>query len=113
LAAILAWDRHRELRPLALQSPQAPALLPGMHEEDRMASFHLVDEDGTVHSAGRALTELLRELPGGRALGGFAAAAQPLTDAAYRLAAGNRDRLGPLIPERVKARATERIAARE
>lgn len=78
-----------------------------------MASFHLVMEDGTVHSAGRALTELLRILPGGRVLAAAAGAVQPLTDAAYRLVASKRDRLGPLVSDAVKRRATARIAARE
>jgi predicted DCC family thiol-disulfide oxidoreductase YuxK len=110
---ILAWDRRAQLRPVALQSPEAKTLLPGLDEPARMASFHLVDADGTVHSAGRALTELMRGLPGGRPLGAAAAAAQPLTDAAYRAVSGNRDRLGPLIPESWKRRATARIARRE
>jgi hypothetical protein len=35
-----------------------------MDSETRMASFHLV-EGTTVSSGGRALTELLRALPGG------------------------------------------------
>lgn len=112
LALILTWDRRRRLWPLALQDPEAAALLPGMDEATKMASFHLVGADGTVYSGGRALTELLRGLPGGSLLGGLAARAQPLTDAVYRLVAGNRDRLGPLIPDRVKARATAAIDAR-
>jgi predicted DCC family thiol-disulfide oxidoreductase YuxK len=112
LALILAWDRRRTLRPLALQDPDAMALLPGMDEATRMASFHLVEPGGAVHSAGLALTELLRLLPGGPALGALAGAAQPVTDATYGLVAGNRNRLGPLIPERAKARATARIDAR-
>ena len=99
--------------PLALQTPDAEALLPGMDETTRMASFHLVDAGGTVHSAGRALTELLRLLPGGRPLAALAGAVQPFTDAVYRLVAGNRTRLGPLIPERVKARADAAIARRQ
>jgi len=78
-----------------------------------MASFHLVDGGGAVHSGGRALTELLRLLPGGGPLAALAGAIQPFTDAVYRLVAGNRSRLGPLIPARVKARADAAIARRQ
>ncbi len=77
-----------------------------------MASFHLVAADGTVHSAGRALTELLRLLPGGQPLAAISGAIQPLTDAVYRFIAGNRSRLGPLIPGRLKARADAAIRRR-
>ncbi len=49
----------------------------------------------------------------GRPLAALAGAVQPFTDAVYRLVAGNRTRLGPLIPERVKARADAAIARRQ
>jgi predicted DCC family thiol-disulfide oxidoreductase YuxK len=42
LGKLLAWDRPRRLRPVALQDPEADALLGGMEEERRMASWHLV-----------------------------------------------------------------------
>jgi predicted DCC family thiol-disulfide oxidoreductase YuxK len=112
LAAILSWDRAGRIRPFALQDPAAADLLPGMDEDARMASFHLIAPDGSVHSAGAGLTELLRALPGGRVLGAAAAAAQPLTDRAYRLVAGNRDRIGPLIPRSWCRRADAVIARR-
>src|SRR3954471_11521622 len=54
LAQVLRLDRERRLRPVALQSPEAEALLPGMDAEERMASWHLVMPDGQVSSAGAA-----------------------------------------------------------
>ena len=61
---LLAWDRAGRLRPAALQGPEADRLLPGLSEETRMASWHLV-VDGDVYSGGAAAAPLLRLLPGG------------------------------------------------
>jgi len=94
LAKLLAWDRQGRLRPLALQDPEADALLPGMDDEQKMASWHLVTQDGRVHSAGAAFPPLLRLLPAGRPLAALTAAFPGLTERAYRWVARNRDRLG-------------------
>jgi predicted DCC family thiol-disulfide oxidoreductase YuxK len=102
VARVLELDRARRYRPLALQDPRAAALLPGLDEQERMASFHVVDADGSVHSAGDGLAALLpplRRAP--RAASGL-----------YRLVAGNRDRLGKLIPDAARRQAARRIAAR-
>src|ERR671914_515493 len=64
VALVLAWDRRRRLRPVALQSEEAEGLLAQMPEEERMASWHLARPDGEVQSAGAAFPPLLRELPG-------------------------------------------------
>lgn len=87
---ILRWDRHGRLRPVALQDPEADDLLAGVDEERKMASWHLVTEDGTVYSAGAAFPPLLRLLPGGRPLAALAAALPGLTDRAYRYVAHTR-----------------------
>ena len=60
LGKLLAWDRPGSLRPVALQSEEAERLLTGMPEEERLASWHLVDDDGTVRSAGAAFPGLFR-----------------------------------------------------
>ena len=102
VARVLELDRRHRYRPLALQDPRAAELLPGMSEEQRLESFHLVTADGTVHSAGDGLAELvppLRRSP---------RAASRL----YWLVAGNRDRLGKLIPEFARRQAARRIDAR-
>ncbi len=46
LSKILAWDRHRRLRPVALQSPEADDLLEGMDPEPKLASWHIVTLGG-------------------------------------------------------------------
>ena len=57
---------------MALQDERAVALLSGMPEAERMASWHLVRPDGAVSSAGAAAPTLLRLLPGGAPLAAFA-----------------------------------------
>ena len=100
VARVLEVNRH--VRPVALQDPLAAELLPGLGTEERMRSFHLVDSTGRVHSAGDGLAQLiplLRRFP-------------RLADRLYWLVAGNRDRLGKLIPDFARRQADGRIRAR-
>lgn len=102
VARVLELDRARRLTPLALQEPRAAELLPGLGREERMASFHVVDSDGTVHSAGDGLAALfppLKRVP-------------RVASRLYRLVADNRDRLGKLIPDLARRQAARRIDAR-
>ena len=92
---VLAWDRRRRLRAVALQDPEAANLLGPI--DTKMDSWHLVTSDGRVHSGGAALAPLLRLLPGGRPLGALFVAFPGITDRAYRLVAHNRDRFGRLV----------------
>lgn len=96
---LLAWDRAGRLRPASLQGPEAERLLPGLSQEARMASWHLV-LDGQVYSGGAAAAPLLRLLPGGRPLAPIVAAFPGVSDRAYRLVARNRDRFGRLAGTR-------------
>ena len=82
---------------MALQSPEAEALLPGMDEERRMESWHLVTTDGRVHSAGAAFEPLTRILGRGRALGARARRFPRATEAAYRQVAEHRSFLGRFL----------------
>lgn len=113
LGWVLRWDRRRALDPLALQEPQAEALLPGMDTERRMASWHLVDPDGSITSAGSAAAPLLRLLPGGRPLAVLLEAMPTLVERAYARVASNRGMLGRRLPERSVARADAVIAERQ
>jgi predicted DCC family thiol-disulfide oxidoreductase YuxK len=100
VAVILRWDRASRLRPVALGSEQADALLRGMPEDERMASWHLAlpGPGRSVHSAGAAFPELFRMLPGGRPLAALTERFPRASDRAYRLVADNRSLLGRALP---------------
>ena len=101
LAKILAWDRRGQLRAVALQDPEADALLPSIDSTQKMASWHLVTPDGAVHSAGAAFPPLLRLLPAGRPLAAVAGAFPGVT-VAYRWAARNPGGLGRFVRGRTR-----------
>lgn len=113
LAWILRWDRKRRLRPVALQDTEAVELLPGMEEDERLESWHLVSADGSVRSAGAAAAPMLRLLPGGRPFAALAERAPRLTDTVYRWVADHRSTLARPLNERALARADRVIAARQ
>jgi predicted DCC family thiol-disulfide oxidoreductase YuxK len=101
---ILAWDRRRRLRPVPLQSQEADTLLPpGMDPQARMASWHLVTDDGKVHSAGAAAPLLFRLLPGGRPVAAVASTFPKMTQRVYRWVTNHRDGLARLVGARACA----------
>lgn len=113
LAGLLRFDRAGHLRPVALQRPEAEALLADLDPAERMASMHLVSPDGARTSGGEALPALLGLLSGGRlpaaALGRFPRS----TDRFYRWVATHRIGISRFVPRRLKQRAAERVRARE
>jgi predicted DCC family thiol-disulfide oxidoreductase YuxK len=111
LARLLALDRSHRLRPVALQSPEARRLLPGMDDERRLASAHLVMADGRVYSGGDAVAPLLRLLPAGGPLAAAAGLVPAFWRVAYDWVAARRGVFGPRIPDEAVARATARIDA--
>jgi predicted DCC family thiol-disulfide oxidoreductase YuxK len=111
LAQVLRLDRHSRLRPVPLQDPEAETLLTGMTPDQRMASWHLVGEDGRVYSGGDAFPPLLRLIPGGGPVARVLAAFPSFGRVGYRAVAARRSSLGRLIPARSSARARERIEA--
>jgi predicted DCC family thiol-disulfide oxidoreductase YuxK len=111
LAQVLRLDRRGRLRPVSLREPEADILLSGMAREDRMASWHLVDEDGRIYSGGAAFAPLLRLIPGGAPLAAPLAALPSLAEVAYRVVADRRSWLGRLVPTASTARARQRIDA--
>jgi len=110
MAGLLRWGRQRAFEPVALQSERARRLLAHMTEEERMASFHVVMPDGELLSAGAALTEILDTLPGAGVLAGASRRLPGATARAYGLVAGNRTRIGPLIPDRIRRWAQRELA---
>ena len=112
LAKVLAWDRRKRLRPVALQDAEAAELLPWMGIDRRMASWHLVTPDGRVASAGRAFGPLLRRLPGGWPLAALVERFPRAADRVYFAVADRRSTLGRLLPAGVRNRARGRVEAR-
>jgi predicted DCC family thiol-disulfide oxidoreductase YuxK len=110
---VLAWDRRRRLRPVAIQDPEGQRLLAGMEEGRRLESWHLAGPDGKVRSAGAAFPPLLRQLPGGRPLAALAERAPRLVDRGYRWVAGHRTPIGRRLTDGMRRRADRRVAARE
>jgi predicted DCC family thiol-disulfide oxidoreductase YuxK len=111
LAKVLAWDRRRAVRPVALRTAEANGLLGEMPAGEQMSSWHLVI-DGEVHSAGAGFEPLLRLLPGGGPLAAVAARFPGATERGYRLVSGNRSLFGKLVTDGAKRRADERISER-
>ncbi len=112
LGWVLRWDRERRLRPVALQSPEGESLLEPMDHDRRLASWHLVDADGTVLSGGTAAPALLRLLPRGQAPAALVARLPRLTQASYEQVVQRRGTLGRPVTAAAKARADALIAER-
>ncbi len=110
LVLLMRWAGHGTFEPVALQSQRARELLGDMSEEQRMASFHVVSPDGEIRSAGPALTEVLDALPGAGILAATSRRLPRATSRFYALVAGNRTRIGPLIPDRIRDWAARELA---
>jgi predicted DCC family thiol-disulfide oxidoreductase YuxK len=111
LGKVLGWDRDGVLRPVRLGGEQADRLLAEMPPDERMASWHLVDQDG-VHSAGSAFAPLFGLLPAAAPLAALSGRFPRAVDRAYRWVAGNRSRWGRFVTGGAKRRADARIADR-
>jgi predicted DCC family thiol-disulfide oxidoreductase YuxK len=96
LGRILAWDRSRRLRPVAIQSEEGGRLLAAIDPVARLDSWHLIS-DGELFSAGAAAAALARILPGGRPFAAVFRALPDQTDRAYRYIARHRGRWARLL----------------
>ena len=110
VALVLAWDRRRQLRPLAIQSEEGQRLLSGVAPADRLTSAHVIEPGGGVRSGGALATPILRRLPGGRPLAALAERMPVLSERAYRAVATRRSGLGRPVPRRAVRWADGRIA---
>ena len=68
-----------------------------MTPDARSASWHLIEPDGTVRSAGDAIAPLLDRLPAGNAPAAIVRTFPGVTRSAYRALARNRSLLGRLL----------------
>ena len=113
LVTLLRRDRHRRLRPVALQTPEAAALLADLPPEEGMASWHLISPYGDRRSGGAAASKLFEMLAGGRLPAVVFARFPRMTDRGYRWVAGHRTQLSKFVPAGAKRRANERLAGLE
>jgi predicted DCC family thiol-disulfide oxidoreductase YuxK len=112
LAVLLRWDTRRRLRPVPLGGDEGDALLRGMPADERMASWHLVEPDGTVRSAGAAFPALFALLPGGRPLARLTKRFPRASERAYRWVADHRSILGRPLPAAARRWAETQLSSR-
>lgn len=108
LDKILAWDRAKRVRPVAIQSDEGSKLLASIAPDTRLDSWHLLRHDGKLFSAGAAAEPLAGMLPGGRPLAVVFAAFPGVTERAYRFVARHRSGLARLL----RVDATCRVRSR-
>jgi predicted DCC family thiol-disulfide oxidoreductase YuxK len=93
-------DREREVAIVPLQDPDASTLLAALPEHERLATWRLALEDGSLAGRGAGAPALLGAMRLTRPLGRVLEHAPPRAlDAVYDLVAGNRSRLGRLVPD--------------
>ena len=112
LAKLLAWDRRRRLRPVAIDSAEGERLLADLTREQRESSWHFIDRGRKRSSGGTAAVPLLRELRGGRPLAALLTRFPAATEAVYGWVVRHRTALGRIIPGGAKRRADVKIGRR-
>ena len=95
---VIRWSGGR-LEAAPLQGERAAEALADLDAAARMASWHLLLPDGRRSSAGAAVPELMRYLPGLKRLAPLARTFATPIDALYRLVARNRHRLSRIVGE--------------
>ena len=91
------WDRRERLTFRSIRTAEAAGDLDAMAPADRYASWHLVEPDGRIWSAGAAIPPVMRRLPGGGPVATLAATFPGLTERMYGLAVRHRTRLGRML----------------
>jgi len=109
---ILEWDRDHRLRPVALETGEATDLLASVPVDARSRSWHLINEEGALFSAGDAFPELFALLPGGQGLAALSGVRPGVTRQAYAGVASSRSAIGRVLPDRAVGWARSVIAGR-
>ena len=94
------WDRQRALRFVPLQHRESDRLLHDLPRERRGTSWHLVEPDGSIRSAGAAVSPLMRRLPGGAPVAVMAESMPRMTERVYAVIARRRSMLGGMLGRR-------------
>jgi predicted DCC family thiol-disulfide oxidoreductase YuxK len=101
-----AWDRRSRVAAVPIQSEEGARALGQMPPAARLASMHVVTNDGTLLSGGEALPALFRPLPGGQLVARLMEAMPQTTDRSYRLVSRHRGALGHLLGRRSRPSGT-------
>jgi predicted DCC family thiol-disulfide oxidoreductase YuxK/GNAT superfamily N-acetyltransferase len=112
LAVLLRWDRARRLAAVPIQSLLGGELLHDIPSQDRLRSWHLIDDTGALHSGGPAIPLALAALPEGRPIARFASRFPGATSRVYDWVARHRVFLGRFLGRRSRTWATRVIAER-
>lgn len=97
---------------MPLQHSETSRLIADVPPDERMTSWHLISPTGTRHSAGAAIPQVLRLLPGGRLPATAFAHVPKLTEKSYRWVADHRFHLSRLVPKAAKRNASRRVEER-
>jgi predicted DCC family thiol-disulfide oxidoreductase YuxK len=97
LDKLLAWDRRRRLRPVAIQSDEGQDILHAIPPEQHLESWHVRLPSGEVLSSGAAGAPVVEQLPLGRPLAALFRTFPRITERAYRWVARNRNRFARLL----------------
>ena len=112
IGVLLAWDRRRRLRPVAIQSEEGQRLLEGLPPSERLATAHAIDAEGRVRSGGAAAGPVLDKVPLGRPLAALVERSPSLADRAYHGIARRRSTLGSILPRGTRRWADRLISER-
>jgi len=93
------WDRRNGLTFRSIQTAEAGGDLDAMEPAARYASWHVIEPDGRIWSAGAAIPRVMRRLPGGGPVATLATTFPALTERMYGLLVRHRTRLGRMLGE--------------
>lgn len=100
--AVEILDRRGKFALLPFSDPAAERLLAPIGRKERLRAMHIARPGGQVVSAGDALIDLVRILPGGGRIAAVAAENRPLRRLfrrGYQLVADRRGALSRLVPD--------------
>jgi predicted DCC family thiol-disulfide oxidoreductase YuxK len=113
VAILLTWDRANGVGAVSIQSARGEELLFDLAQQDRLKSWHLIDAEGMLYSAGAGIPVILDALPWGALIARAASQFPNATSRAYEWVANQRALLGRPLKARPRAWAARVIADRE
>ena len=93
------WDRRGRLTFRSIQTAEAGGDLDAIEPAARYASWHVVESDGRIWSAGAAIPRVMRRLPGGGPVATLAATFPALTERMSWFVVRHRTRFGRMLGE--------------